>query len=264
MPLPPEYRLYIDEVGNADLGASQDPNHRYLSLTGIIFSISDIRSHVKKDLEDLKREIFRPDPDEPFILHRKELSRQKYPFNVLQDPIVKHRFDEGIISLITKWDYTVITVTIDKLMHLNKYATWQVNPYHYCLRIMLERYVKWLATAQSCGDVMAEARGGKEDRMLNSSFEKLICIGTNYMHPQAFQRRITSKKLKLKPKKDNVSGLQIADLLAHPSYRAMKMMVEGNPLPDDFGTKIYNILNSSKYHRSHSGVIEGYGRKWLP
>jgi len=27
-----KYRLYVDEVGNPDMGASEDPNHRYLSL----------------------------------------------------------------------------------------------------------------------------------------------------------------------------------------------------------------------------------------
>ena len=32
-------RMYVDEVGNADLNASQDPNHRYLSLTGVVFEL---------------------------------------------------------------------------------------------------------------------------------------------------------------------------------------------------------------------------------
>ncbi len=31
-----KYRIYIDEVGNPDLGSSDDPNHRFLSLTGVI------------------------------------------------------------------------------------------------------------------------------------------------------------------------------------------------------------------------------------
>jgi hypothetical protein len=38
------YRLYIDDTGNADLKASQtDPNHRFLSLTGIIISLDYTR-----------------------------------------------------------------------------------------------------------------------------------------------------------------------------------------------------------------------------
>jgi hypothetical protein len=34
------YRLYVDETGNADLRASRDANHRYLSLTGIAMNLS--------------------------------------------------------------------------------------------------------------------------------------------------------------------------------------------------------------------------------
>lgn len=34
-----KYRLYIDEVGSSDMGASHEPNHRYLSLTGIIMEL---------------------------------------------------------------------------------------------------------------------------------------------------------------------------------------------------------------------------------
>src|SRR5437016_5157416 len=32
-------RMYVDEVGNADLKASSDPNHRYLSLTGVVIDL---------------------------------------------------------------------------------------------------------------------------------------------------------------------------------------------------------------------------------
>jgi hypothetical protein len=33
------HRLYIDETGNADLKASRDPNHQFLSLTGIVMGL---------------------------------------------------------------------------------------------------------------------------------------------------------------------------------------------------------------------------------
>jgi hypothetical protein len=33
-----KHRIYIDEVGNPDLESSDDPNHRFLSLTGVIHS----------------------------------------------------------------------------------------------------------------------------------------------------------------------------------------------------------------------------------
>ena len=41
-----KYRIYIDEVGNPDLESSDNPNHRFLSLTGIILELSHVESIV--------------------------------------------------------------------------------------------------------------------------------------------------------------------------------------------------------------------------
>ena len=48
------YRLYIDETGNADLKASRDPNHRYLSLTGLIMDLDHVRDKAAPGFEALK------------------------------------------------------------------------------------------------------------------------------------------------------------------------------------------------------------------
>jgi hypothetical protein len=52
------YRLYIDETGNSDLKSSGDPNHRFLSLTGLIVSQKDAAQKLHPKLEQLKTEIF--------------------------------------------------------------------------------------------------------------------------------------------------------------------------------------------------------------
>lgn len=49
-----KYRIYIDEVGNNDLKSSDNPNHRYLSLTGLIFELEYVKSVVSPSLEKLK------------------------------------------------------------------------------------------------------------------------------------------------------------------------------------------------------------------
>ena len=46
-----KYRMYIDEVGNSDLGASDNPNHRYLSLTGVIFDLIYVQEVVFPEVE---------------------------------------------------------------------------------------------------------------------------------------------------------------------------------------------------------------------
>ncbi len=84
------------------------------------------------------------------------------------------------------------------------------------------------------------------------------------MRPEEFAARLTSRQLKVKAKANNIAGLQLADLLAHPSFRATLARHQGEPLPNNFGGQIAQILEDSKYSRSLRGRIEGWGRKWLP
>ena len=161
-----KYRLYIDEVGNSDLKASRDPNHRYLSLTGVIFELEYVAETVQPMIEDLKRRHFSSHPDDPIILHRKEIINKRYPFTILRDKDTEEAFNVSLLHLIRSLEYIVITVIIDKLMHRERYKVWHYDPYHYCLEVLLERYVLWLTEAGFRGDVMAESRGGHEDRRL--------------------------------------------------------------------------------------------------
>jgi hypothetical protein len=64
---------------------------------------------------------------------------------------------------------------------------------------------------------MAESRGGNEDKRLKGAFLRLWEQGTDYVGPEQFQGAFTSKQLKVKTKANNIAGLQLADLLAHPS-----------------------------------------------
>lgn len=114
------------------------------------------------------------------------------------------------------------------------------------------------------GDVMAESRGGNEDKRLKASFERAYAEGSTYTDASIFETCLTSRQLKVKPKGNNIAGLQLADIIAHPSYRLMLTLKDLHPLLDNFGTKIGSILEESKYLRNYSGRIEGWGRKWLP
>ena len=233
-----KYRMYIDEVGNSDLGASDNPNHRYLSLTGVNFDLIYVQEVVFPEVETLKKKYFNSHPDEPVILHRKEIVNKRPPFDNLLDPIVEEAFNADILSLLANLEYTVISVLIDKLEHKNRYQTWRYDPYHYCLKILIERYVLWLQKQGSVGDVLAESRGGKEDRRLKDSFERVYNNGTEYIKPKMFSIYLASQQLKVKLKSNNIAGLQVADLIANPSYRAILAYHNHEHLPNNFGGKI--------------------------
>lgn len=258
-----KFRLYIDEVGNSDLGSSNNPNHRYLNLTGVIIDLEYVASTVFPAVEELKRQYFDSHPDEPIILHRKELVNKKPPFESLQHPETEKSFNKDLLNLLRILDYAVISVTIDKQEHQERYKTWKFDPYHYCLTVMIERYGLWLKERNVVGDVMAESRGGKEDIRLKASFERAYIKGSEYVTSETVAAYLTSKQLKIKPKSNNIAGLQIADLIAYPSSRVILAHRAHQPLPDNFGGQIGRILES-KYVRSFSGRIDGWGRKWLP
>lgn len=260
------FRLFIDEVGNGDLkAAATDPNVRYLSLTGVLTSLDRHEQIIQHKLDGLKTRLFGHSSLSPVVLHRRELIRKEGPFSVLRDASVQADFNASMLDLFNTLPYLAITIQIDKKEHLEKYGTWHYDPYHFCLRCIIERYVMYLNSHGWVGDVMIEARFAKADKRLKASFSRIYDTGTEHLPPVLVQRCITSREIKLRPKSANIAGLQIADLIAHPSARHMRFERDGLPQPDDFGTKVSSILIDRRYRRNPKTlIIDGYGRKWLP
>ncbi len=260
------YRIYIDEVGNHDLTHADDPNERFLSLTGAILESGYTLHVLQQEMDQLKRGFFQRDPDEPIIFHRKEMVNKRSPFQALRDPEIEQNFNATLLAALARWEYCVITVVIDKKAHRDQYQVWRYHPYHYCLAVLLERFVLFLHYGGHRGDVLVESRGGTEDRKLVESYARLYERGTDAIPPERWRERLTSCQLKVKPKRANIAGLQLADLIAHPSRQ--EILSEHKLIVDDrqtFGKQVCAILNQSKYYRNiQTGQIEGYGKKLLP
>jgi hypothetical protein len=211
-------------------------------------------------MESLKAEFFGAHPDEPIIFHRKEMLNARGVFGVLRDEATRLAFNAALLRQLADWNYKVITVCLDKKSHRETYTTWRYDPYHYCLAVLLERFVFFLNRSQAMGDVIAESRGGKEDIRLKKSFERLCEQGTQFVEAEQFHRALTSKQLKVKPKANNISGLQLADLIAHPSRN--EILANQNLLDRDlapFAKQVIEILQT-KYDRVGKRV---YGKKFL-
>jgi hypothetical protein len=251
--------MYVDEVGNADLGSSDDPNHRFLSLTGVIIELSHVESAVHPQLEALKTAFFGSHPDEPVILHRKELLNGRGAFARLRDPAVRAAFDEELLGLMTAWEYTVISVCLDKQAHRERYTVWRCDPYHYCLAVLLERYVYLLDRRHERGDVLAESRGGKEDKRLKESFARLVEKGSDFTPADQFGGALTSGQLKVKQKATNVAGLQLADLIARPSRNEILSEHRHDVTVAPFAARVISVLQA-KYDRRGDRV---FGKKML-
>ena len=245
-----KYRIYIDETGNSNLKNADNPNQRFFSLTGIIISLTHVRDKMHPEIEALKRLYFASHPDEPITLHRKELVNQRNPFQALKDPRVREAFDRDLLTCLREWKYSVITVCIDKNAHTNTYRVAQIDPYLRCMAVLLEEFTFWLNCRNAVGDVMAEARGNKEDKRLTKEFRDLWENGTQSVEPSEFQRYLTSRELKVKLKTANITGLQLADLIAHPSRNEIlyeQGLLERELAP--FARKVVEVL-ADKYDRN--------------
>lgn len=258
-------RLYIDEVGNSDLrGASTDPNIQFLSLTAITVKRALHEAQFVPQIEHLKRHFPDHSQSTPVILHRREIMRKEGPFSVLRDPDLEATFNDELEATLGRLPFLVNTVQIDKKAHLEKYRVWQFEPYHYCLCCIVERYVLFLETHNLTGDVVIEPRNKKSDKKLKDSFRRIYTSGTDNISAGRIQARLLSHDIGFFAKAANVAGLQVADILAHPSARYMRFKRDNLDHPDDYGTRLAELLVRSKYSRSPRGKITGWGLKWLP
>ena len=224
------YRMYIDESGDHVVSAKwSNPDNRYLGLTGVVIDKETYRTQTHPEFWSLKQGFFPHDPDDPVILVRNRIAKKLGPFGVLSDPGVATNWEKQIIRFLNKHVSQVFTVVVDKQAHRDRYGPAAHHPYNYCAAVLTERYIRWLQSAGARGDVLAESRGGKEDRDLKSRFREVIDTGTEGLPASELQEVVTSRELKMRNKEANITGLQLADLIVYPATRDI-LQENGQPL----------------------------------
>ena len=265
----PRYRLYIDESGDhvvRDEDARAQPANRFLALCGCIFRGDDYgRFH--DEWEGLKRRHFPHSPDERILIHRSDIINCRGPFWRLRAPEANEAFCEDLLRIIGSAQFLVVMVVLDKLL----WPVWPVSqpgsfhPYHVALDFMLRSYSGFLSQVTGIGDVMAESRGGTEDRLLKSAYRHIHAEGGIQGGQDSCRRVLSSKEIKLEKKAADISGLQLADTLVHPLRQAI--LAEAGVVATrepTFGTRLARLAEA-KYHRQpDTGRVEGYGKLLLP
>lgn len=253
-------RLYLDESGDHTWSASDDPGRRYLGLVGVAFSVSAYEPF-QVEFEALKRKHFPGDLDEPVVLHRVDLVRKTGRFVALRDSVACEAFDRELLDVIGRAAFWTVAVVLDKRSHQAKLYRGLTHPYHYCLNAVLERYcgrMRFFGAMR--GDVMVEGRGGVEDRELKKEFRYFAEHGSRYTRPGDLAT-LTSKEIKIREKKADVCGLQLADLLARPLTRDVlrhenRTEAAGAPFDD----RLLAVVEPKYNKQLYSGQVSGYGR----
>lgn len=263
----PTHRIYVDETG--DHTRCSDPNASiskvYLGLCGVIFHRGRSYTEFAEGLDALKKRHLRYDPDDPPVLHRRDMIDATGAFAPLQDPNVRTLWDQELLGLVSAAKFAIVMVACNKQTHGQATYRRVVNPYSYCLIGLLERACGRLSYMSQVADLVAESRGGTEDMDFKAAYSSAYAGGSMYLKKDIAQRTLSSKHAKLKKKDANIAGLQLADLLAHPLMRDVLVAYGKIPrVAHPFADKIVQIAQTKYNARAFNSQIDGYGRVYLP
>lgn len=254
-------RLYIDESGTHDYTNSEEVNRRYLAITGVMLAEEEAAQNLSPKLRQLKYLVTR-DYDHIITLHRREIANRTGVYSPLRNPDIEREWNRQVLNIVSRVDYTICTVVIDKKAHKQRYIA-PMNPYHYCVYILVEKYVRLLEKHNHRGDVLAETRGKLEDAQLEASFRSVYASGTSYVSQERFRAALTSRELKFKPKMA-IAGLELTELIVMASkLDILHSTGQISSINSRFTRQLISRIQSKYYRNPSNGRIVGYGKKFL-
>ncbi len=212
-----DWMVFFDESGDALL-TGIDPHFPILNLTAVAIRLSDYWDHVVPGVSQFKHRHFNTDR---VVLHASSIRRRTGAFQRLADPKRYSAFMADLVKTLERLPFQVISATIDKEILITRYKR-PHDPYDLAMQFCLERVCRWLHdTGQSRKQtqLVFESRGKRPDRQARAFVEGL-CHQTPALGRTAPPFALTPFEPLFIPKRANVAGLQLADLLAHPLARS--------------------------------------------
>lgn len=233
-----EYIVYIDESGDHGL-TNINPDHPVFALA---FCVVEKAKYIEKIVPAFQRFKFDFWGHDSIVLHGHEIRKATGDFNILLNPNTRASFIDRVTQLIGDAEFTLIAAVIDKAKHVKKYSD-PADPYSIALGFCMERLQRFLidkGQANVQTHLQVECRGKTEDAKLELEFRR-ICDGQNAVG------KMQNLEIRFMDKKHNSTGLQLADLVAHPIGRHV--------IKPDQPNRAYDALKS-KFRASPNGKIE--------
>jgi len=241
-----DYIVYVDESGDHSL-SSINPQNPVFVLAFCIFEKVAYRERIVPAVQKLKFDFWGHDC---IVLHSHEIRKAYGDFRILLNGGVRAAFIERVNELISDLSFTVIAAVIDKNRHVLRYSD-PANPYEIALTFCMERLQRWLGEnghADKMTHLVVERRGRREDSTLELEFRR-IADGRNQVG------HMPNLDIRFMDKKHNSTGLQLADLVAHPIGRHAIDPAQPN--------RAYELIES-KFRKGANGQIFEYGLKIFP
>lgn len=236
--------MFLDESGDHNL-MRIDPQYPVFVLGGVIMDADYAAGPLREAVDDFKREIFeRTD----ITLHTADIARNRNGFELLRDAAFRVGFYNRLNALMRNLEYSVVACAIRKKSFRALHGMFAPDPYLHAFSMLVEILCSDLAKIGSNGIVICENRDTALDRRLEAEWLTLKSDGRS----ETVMERLHS--LSILGKGDNVTGLEIADLVVSP-----------------VGRRVIGRLNHEDWHiveekllRNDAGEYAGYGLIALP
>jgi Protein of unknown function (DUF3800) len=241
-----DYIVYADESGDHNL-ISINPQNPVFVLVFAVFKKDDYIHKVVPEIQKLKFDYWGHDS---IVLHGHDIRKRTGDFNILLNSTRREPFLARISAAMEAMPVTVIAAAIDKSRHVKQYTD-PANPYSIALTFCMERLQWWLTERKALDcttHVVVECRGKSEDQLLELEFRR-VADGFNAVG------KMPNLEIRFMDKKHNSTGLQVADLIAHPIARHVIASAQPN--------RGFDIVKT-KLRQGPNGKISGYGLKVFP
>jgi hypothetical protein len=214
LPAKSRFLAFFDECGNHSLDKI-DGDFPLFVLALVVVERSFYQNAILAEFNRFKLRYFN---HEGINLHSRDIRLATGPFSFLLNPSIRPQFIAELSGIMERLPFTLFISAIQKQAHLELRGTDAANPYDLALEFTMEGLFHFL---EEQGEhelpIVAEARGHREDNLLEQVFSRLMTQGTSNVPAEQFQQLDCS--LSFHSKKNNILGVQLADLCAHPCAR---------------------------------------------
>jgi Protein of unknown function (DUF3800) len=229
-----KYYLFLDESGDHGL-AKFDADFPVFLLCGVLVREDDYEN-IRLAFNKLKHSIW---GNKEVIFHSRDIRKCEKEFQKLFDLELKKYFYEELNKIVANSTYNIIASAIQKEAFIQKFGKLHDDIYEIALSFVIEQAIVVLQNIdpRSQLSVIIEKRGKKEDKQLDDHFQKIIAAGTGILTNEQVNQFNLS--FTFRNKKENINGLQLADLVAYPIARNIIEPKRANPAFEVLEEKIY-------------------------
>ena len=237
--------LYLDESGEHNPSAL-NLDYPIFVLGGIITDKDYADGPLTETLNDFKRQFL---GTTDIVLHTADIARNQNGFESLKDADFRNRFYGRLNRLMGELQYSAVVCAIRKdTPDFRQFSARDL--YLVCFEKLVELFCEEIGAARDGGMIVAERRASRPlDRALERVWSDLKINGVDHIAGSVITNRILA--LSLRAKRDNIAGLQMADLVISPIGRHLL----GKPDFEDWRIVASKLRCNSMGETAEAGLI---------